>query len=99
MKLSEILKDWPIKSDMDLSWLGGDKKEITEIQHQQSGWNTSLTSCDREIDREELTEILKECSLCHLAFSHLGECEKEVIELRDLIISTIPTWLKPTERK
>jgi len=84
MKLSEIL-GWRKKDKIHLLFNG---------RYSQVALETALTSCDREIDREALAEILKECSLCHLAFSHVGECEKQVIELRDLIISTMPKWMK-----
>lgn len=89
MKLSEVLKNsWPIKSDVDLSWLGGEKKEITEIQRQQSVWNTALTSCDREIDREALVKELQK-SGGMLTYG----------EYADHIISTMPQWLRRIENE
>lgn len=48
MKLSEILKDWTEKQEEEY------QEECIEL-YQQDGFNTALTSCDREIDREALT--------------------------------------------
>ena len=45
--------------------------------------NTALTSCDREIDREALKKVINDWT---------ASCEK--FELKDLIISTMPQWLK-----
>ncbi len=52
------------------------------------GFNTALTSCDREIDREALANELSE-ALFH------GHTYAEIAER---IISTMPTWLKRTEK-
>ena len=45
--------------------------------------NTALTSCDREIDKEVLKKVINDWT---------ASCEK--FELKDLIISTMPQWLK-----
>jgi len=50
--------------------------------------NAAITSCDREIDREALTKQISE--------------DIYIFSSKDIaarIISTMPTWLKPTERK
>ena len=49
--------------------------------------NSVLTSCDREIDREALVEELKQNGRM-LTYE----------EFADLIISTMPTWLKRIEK-
>ena len=51
MKLSEVLKDWPEKKEPK------DIQYNSEIWHNK-GFNTALTSCDREIDREALARML-----------------------------------------
>lgn len=51
-------------------------------------FNAALDACDREIDREALIRELKN-------HTYFATCE----QVADLIISTMPTWLKPTERK
>lgn len=104
MKLSEVLKNsWPIKSDVDLSWLGGEKKEITEIQRQQSVWNTALTSCDREIDREALAKDIKASRSMYrweIRDKQIGDDIQDEDEfIATSIISTMPTWLKRSEDK
>lgn len=79
MKLSEIL-----------GW--GEKKSLSvypsvQIERNRE-WNTALTSCDREIDREALTKQISE--------------DIYIFSSKDIavrIISTMPTWLKPIERK
>ena len=106
MKLSKILKDWP-----------GEKLTREErivyglttvgIKYAE-GYNTALTSCDREIDREALANhisnalcdckqdpITGEGSQCRFCYDIKGY-EKD---LADAIISTMPTWLKPIGRK
>lgn len=54
--------------------------------YSDKSFNTALTSCDREIDREALVEELKQNGRM-LTYE----------EFADLIISTMPTWLKPTK--
>lgn len=53
-------------------------------------WNDAITACDREIDREALEDIL-----CH----HAPMLRSEANDISHAIISNMPTWLKPTERK
>ena len=81
MKLSEILKDWLIKKDSGAicTWLSNGRESDAYID----GYNTALTSCDREIDREALKKVINDWT---------ASCEK--FELKDLIISTMPQWLK-----
>jgi len=65
------------------------------------GYNTALTSCDHEIDREALAKVLCEGEFKRIKWESLmPDGLKEIFYDRaDLIISTMPTWLKPTERK
>ena len=86
MKLSEILKDWP------------EKKKTNErcgpyglSNPEGSGFNTALDICDREIDREALADSITDL--------HLGLTMEQKWKIAKKIISTMPTWLKPTERK
>ena len=57
MKLSDILKDWQeekeIKGDFRNCYACSKNEEDYEC-----GYNTALTSCDREIDREALAIAL-----------------------------------------
>ena len=88
MKLSEILKDWPEKKD-------GNKFEdygVCDWEDFTGGFNTALTSCDREIDREALINEIR-------VFRNRTYAEFNSIDFADHIISTMPTWLKPIERK
>ncbi len=90
MKLSEILKTSE-KYDVTPNFTGEELLEPNSRNIQfQYGYNTALTSCDREIDREALKEIINK--FYHLQLEESGA-------LADRIISTMPTWLKPTERK
>ena len=52
------------------------------------GFNTALDSCDREIDREALEDIL-----CH----HAPMLRSEANDISHAIISNMPTWLKRSE--
>lgn len=97
MKLSEIL-GWPEKeelnlvspSDYDMSQLADDThKYIRDLEILTEKQDTALTSCDREIDREALANIVT------YGFIHSDSS----LKMADHIISTMPTWLKPTERK
>ena len=82
MKLSEIL-GWPKnKETQDQSGIP------THLILGNKGFNTALTSCDREIDREALVKVIQQ-KVTHSDINHIV----------DVVISTMPTWLKPTERK
>lgn len=96
MKLSEILKDWPEKeelnlvspSDYDMSQLADDThKYIRDLEILTEKQDTALTSCDREIDREALAKQIREDV-------YLFSAE----DMADRIISTMPTWLKRSEQ-
>lgn len=98
MKLSEILKDWPEKeelslvspSDYDMSQLADDThKYIRDLEILTENQDTALTSCDREIDREALAKEL----------STNGMITHASLRKADHIISTMPTWLKRSEKK
>ncbi len=89
MKLSQVLKDWPENKNYDLSWVGAGAIDIAEMRGEMAGHNHALTSCDREIDREALRFALYKTFSLGLD----GTNESEYF------ISTMPTWLKPTERK
>ena len=87
MKLSEILKDWP------------EAKYIGDVSY-RSGFNTALTYCDREIDREALWKLIVSRSVYHNFDSDKDNfITVPLNDLTDFIISTMPTWLKPTERE
>ena len=51
-------------------------------------YNTALESCDREIDREALVKVIQQ-----------KVTKSDINHIVDVVISTMPTWLKPTERK
>ena len=83
MKLSEILKDWPEKNDVN------EESSLADYWH---GYNTALTSCDREVDREALIKIIDNEGF------NIMDIDKSSIEASaDLIISTMPQWLKRIE--
>lgn len=94
MKLSEIL------------WWDNEK----DVRCACDGFNTALTSCDREIDREALAKAMYELEEKYL-FGEKGETweralndvyrKGQVIIFRKKaqdIISTMPTWLKRSEK-
>lgn len=83
-KLSEIL-GWKIKNPVIKDQ--GANNELKDKAYCR-GHNSALTSCDREIDREALAWALTK-------IIYHGNTEKKI----DEFISTMPTWLKPTERK
>ncbi len=90
MKLSQVLKDWPEKLDIDCGC------SVSRIH----GWNDSLTSCDREIDREALAKVIYQENTNDIRWDGLSEPSKELyLRVADFVISTMPKWLKPTERK
>lgn len=88
MKLSQVLKDWPG------SRLTREEREVygltTVGSKYDEGFNTALESCDREIDREALEDIL-----CH----HAPMLRSEANDISHAIISNMPTWLKRSEDK
>ena len=83
MKLSEILKDWPKKKEFSMSDV------FKEIDSLKDGLNTALDACDHEIDREALAKAMNESQFKSM----------NIDEQVNYFISTMPTWLKPTERK
>ena len=83
MKLSEILA-WHKKDFEDF--------EDNVRRDQKRGFNTALTSCDREIDREALAMQIK----------HVGGVLVPNLLARAIaesIISTMPTWLRKVSEK
>jgi len=99
MKLSETLKDWP----KDNYYSHGSLSELPmdEVRSAFSeGYSTALTSCDYEIYRDELAKEIhkKEYRSIKWHESPLG-VQNAYLARADHIISTMPTWLKPTERK
>lgn len=84
MKLSEILKDWPKEWKPIKTLSNGDPR--------CEGFNSALTFCDREIDREALAKIIRikgrEWEKFNDPITPLPEY------LAQEIISTMPTWLK-----
>ena len=88
MKLSEILKDWPEKR---ISLYPPDEIDtINFSKRDRDIYNTALTSCDREIDREALADKIMEINFESYGFSH----EEVAYKTADKIISTMPTWLR-----
>lgn len=89
MKLSEILKDWP------------EKRKETEPYNQYANiqFNSALTSCDREIDREALAKALYFYDYPeHKHGDWYYLLDKSIyIDKAQAIISTMPTWLKRSE--
>ena len=80
MKLSEIL-----------GWEKKEYKGDTDCQDfKRIGYNTALTSCDREIDREALAKILWK-------YFHQDPTDSFEFEAAE-IISTMPNWLKRIEK-
>ncbi len=79
MKLSEIL-GWKEKNwgSQQIGW--------------PEGFNEALTSCDREVDREALANVLFNRQ------PYLRYSREEMKEWADSIISTMPTWLKRSEK-
>lgn len=86
VKLSEILKDWPEKRNRE-AW-------PSIVGAENHGYNTALTSCDREVDKEALVKQLNNC----FSFSRMNP-EANAKYIVNEFISTMPTWLKSTERK
>ena len=100
MKLSEILKDWPEKKQWFYPELAGpDEFEKRLGQAKIDSANDMLTSCDREIDRESLAKEL------FITFStDVKEWEHSVqrklyFDFAEIIILSMPTWLKRIEDK
>ena len=91
MKLSDIL-GW-IKKQPLITGQGANNRN-KDVQFCR-GFNTALTSCDREIDREELAIIIMDMNFESYGFSH----EEVAYKTADHIISTIPTWLRKVDGK
>lgn len=79
MKLSEIL-GWPEKVNIEKT------KRMFYLEFK--AFNTAIDSCDREIDREALANVLYK--ICIMTESHSN---RKV----DYFIATMPTWLKRIE--
>lgn len=91
MKLSEML-GWEKKVNYSSMKNSAEYREV-------EAYNTALESCDREIDREALAKgILKEWTKYDRLNVQMSSKE-EATRLAKSIISTMPKWLKPTERK
>ena len=101
MKLSQVLKDWPEKK---INHNGKDC--ICHAYYDgecgcgadwtdHDGYNTALTSCDREIDREALEKYLENYFDNH-EFADMTFCSGG---LADDLIKSMPTWLKRIEDK
>ena len=89
MKLSEIF-GW--EKELIDRLLRGEKNNYSK------GFNTALTSCDREIDREALAKALYN-KICHaMSWENVDYATHTMyIEFADHLISTMPTWLKSIE--
>lgn len=103
MKLSEILKDWP--EELENIWYQASGQDCYPIEDAYKdgkcvGFNKAIKYCDREIDREELEEILMNPSNSKENNINFGvNNDYKARYLANAIISTMPKWLKPTERK
>ena len=107
MKLSQVLKDWPEKeelnlvspSDYDMSQLADDThKYIRDLEILTEKQDTALTSCDREIDREALAKAIFDIEDDRPWESVSEEMQYFAYKKADHIISTMPTWLKRSEK-
>lgn len=92
MKLSEILKDWPEKKERGLYCDPNSPSfdDAVNADFNISAFNTALTSCDREIDREALAILIMEINFESYGFSH----EEVAYKTTDKIISNMSTWLR-----
>lgn len=96
MKLSEVLKDWPEK--MKSLYPAEEIYPINYLKRDRDIHNTALTSCDREIDREALWKLIVSRSVYHNFDSDKDNfITVPLNDLTDLIISTMPIWLKRIE--
>mgnify|MGYP001567045224 CR=1 FL=1 len=86
MKLSEIL-GW--RKELDL-------REM-KFPEQGVAFNTALTSCDREIDREALAKAMFKRDKKFLTWDEAPTLHEESFVEADYFISTMPTWLKRSE--
>ncbi len=85
MKLSEIL-GWINKDNGSIcTWLSNGRESDAYID----GYNTALTSCDREIDKGALIQALNDYDNTKIF---------NIKTLADHIISTMPNWLKRIEK-
>ena len=96
MKLSDIL-GW-IKKQPLITGQGANNRN-KDVQFCR-GFNTALTSCDREIDREALVKLLYD-EFCNAMSWENVDINTRVmfLEHADKIISTMPTWLRKVEGK
>ena len=96
MKLSEIF-GWEKKAKRTMPL---DLNNTAFYVNDFREWNNALTSCDRDIDREALAKTLYD-KICHsMSWENVDYATYTMyIEFADHLISTMPTWLKPTERK
>ena len=95
MKLSEILKDWPENKTCKLHTnYRGFRCDTCYFVREE---NKSITSCDREIDREALAKIEFESRLGIKWDDASDELKEPFRVVADHIISTMPTWLKGIE--
>ncbi len=86
MKLSEIL-GWEKKRSENQEMVGVTNASLNSVV------NTALTSCDREIDREALAKVI----IRWIGYNPELSVEERK-NLADAIISTMPTWLKRSEK-
>ena len=87
MKLSEIL-GWEKKRSENQEMVGVTNASLNSVV------NTALTSCDREIDREALANVI----IRWIGYNPELSVEERK-NLADAIISTMPTWLKSINRE
>ena len=95
MKLSEIL-GWEKKAKRTMPL---DLNNTAFYVNDFREWNTALTACDREIDREALAKIVYGLKSVFKNPNHYSLKEQEKMALDDVetIISTMPTWLKRSD--
>ena len=101
MKLSEILKTSE-KYDVTPNFTGEELPEPNSRDIQfKYGYNTAITSCDREIDREALAKVIYGLKSVFKNPNHFSLKEQEKMALDDAqtLVSAMPTWLKRIKDK
>lgn len=105
MKLSEVLKDWD--KEMENRWYqaSGQDYYSTEDAYKDGkcvGYNSALTSCDREIDRDALENVLLNMIVDFISDDSMESADKihgYKDRIIDSFISTMPTWLRKVSEK
>lgn len=93
MKLSEIL-GWKKKEEQcEIGYIDeGECPGLIPLTDNEKTFNTALTSCDREIDREALEKVIED-------YYNKNKLYVTCKGLAQYIISTMPTWLRKVSEK